>query len=87
VNAFFWLVCGALAGIVASWRTRVPREVLRNVVIGAAGGVAGGWLVTPYLGHAAVQDAELSIAGLLVATVAAIVLLIAAALYRQGVLR
>jgi uncharacterized membrane protein YeaQ/YmgE (transglycosylase-associated protein family) len=87
VNVFFWLVCGALAGIMASRRSRAPREVLRNAIVGAAGAMAGGWLVTPYLGHAAAQDAELSIAGLVIATAAAVVLLIAAALYRQGVLR
>lgn len=87
MNALFWLVCGLLAGVAASWRTRAPREVLRNVVVGAAGAVAGGWLVTPYLGHAAVQDTELSLVGVLVATAAAIILLVAAALYRQGVLR
>ena len=46
MNAYFWLVCGARAGLVASWHTRVPREVLRNVVVGAAAAGAGGWLVT-----------------------------------------
>jgi uncharacterized membrane protein YeaQ/YmgE (transglycosylase-associated protein family) len=87
VNAFFWLICGALVGIGASRRTRVPRHVLRNVTIGAIGGVAGGWLIAPYLGQAVANESELSIIGLVVATVGAILLLLAAALYRDGMLR
>lgn len=87
MNAFFWLICGALTGIAASWRTRVPRHVLRNVTIGAIGGIAGGWLIAPYLGRGVADESELSIVGLAVATASGILLLIAAALYRQGMLR
>lgn len=87
MNAFFWLICGGLVGVIASWRTRVPRHVLRNVTIGAIGGVAGGWLVTPYLWHGVSSESELSILGLVVATGSAILLLFAAALYRDGMLR
>jgi uncharacterized membrane protein YeaQ/YmgE (transglycosylase-associated protein family) len=87
VNPFFWLICGALAGIAASWRSRVSRHVLRNVTVGVIGGVSGGWLVAPYLGQGVANESELSIIGLVVATAAATVLLIAAALYRDGMLR
>jgi uncharacterized membrane protein YeaQ/YmgE (transglycosylase-associated protein family) len=87
VNAFFWLICGALVGIGASWRTRIAGHVLRNVTIGAIGGAAGGWLVAPYLGHGVADESELSILGLVVASASALLLLVAAALYRDGMLR
>ncbi len=87
MNAFSWILAGALIGILASRQVGGRRHLLRNVIVGASGALVGGWLAAPFLGPGTVNDTSLSLIGILAAGVAAVLLLFTAALYRDGTLK
>ncbi len=72
-----WLAIGALIGWLGSLVLNSDPEqgVFMNVVVGIVGALLGGWLVGPLLGARPTADGELSVAGLLVSLLGAVLLL------------
>jgi len=80
------LVVGGLVGWVASMvmRTDARQGILLNIVVGIVGAFLGGWLISPLVGGATINQGDLSIVGLLVSLGGAIVLLAIVNLVRRG---
>jgi uncharacterized membrane protein YeaQ/YmgE (transglycosylase-associated protein family) len=49
----FWIIVGVVAGALAKMvvRREGPGGVLGDLIIGAIGAIAGGWLFTTFLGY------------------------------------
>jgi uncharacterized membrane protein YeaQ/YmgE (transglycosylase-associated protein family) len=87
MSVVIWLFIGALVGILSSRHVAQRRELLRNVVVGAAGALIGGWLAAPYIAPGAAGEVALTLLGIAIAFGAAAVLLFAAMLYREGTIK
>lgn len=55
-----------------------------NVVIGVVGALIGGWLISPLVGVATINQADFSIPGLAVSLLGAVILLAVVNLIRSG---
>jgi uncharacterized membrane protein YeaQ/YmgE (transglycosylase-associated protein family) len=77
MNIIIWLVVGGLSGWLASKFMDIGGEqgILRDVVIGVAGAVLGGWFLTPLLGVATINQSDFSLPSLVVSLLGAIGLL------------
>jgi uncharacterized membrane protein YeaQ/YmgE (transglycosylase-associated protein family) len=77
MNLIIWIVVGGIIGWIASiiMRTDAQQGVLMNIVIGIAGALLGGWLLTPLVGSATINQGNFSLAGLGVSLFGAIILL------------
>ena len=84
-----WLIVGGLVGWVASivMRTDARQGILLNIVVGIIGAFLGGWLISPLVGGATINQGDLSVVGLLVSLGGAIVLLAIVNLVRRGAAR
>jgi uncharacterized membrane protein YeaQ/YmgE (transglycosylase-associated protein family) len=89
MNILIWLVVGGLIGWVASMimGTDGRQGVMLNVVVGIVGALIGGWLFGGVFGTSTINEGNLSISGLLVALVGAIVLIAVVKLFRGSALR
>jgi uncharacterized membrane protein YeaQ/YmgE (transglycosylase-associated protein family) len=89
MNIIIWLVVGGLIGWLASivMRTDGQQGILLNVVVGVAGAILGGWLLSPLVGASTINQSNFSVAGLLVSLVGAVVLLAVVNLVRRGAVR
>ena len=89
MNFIIWLVVGGLIGWVASMimKTDAQQGVILNVVVGIVGALLGGWLLAPMLGTGTINTNDLSLAGLGVSLLGAIVLLAIVNLVRRGTTR
>ena len=94
VNLIIWLMVGSLigwlAGPVLSSGSRC--DPLRNIILGIAGAMLGGWVLSPLFGAvsinaASVPQSEISLAGFVVAFLGAILVLVWVNLFRQSCLR
>ena len=85
MNLIIWLVVGGLIGWVASliMKTDAQQGVLLNVVVGIVGAVLGGWLLSPLLGAATLNQGDFSAMGLAVSLGGAIILLFIVNLIRR----
>lgn len=85
MNLIIWLVVGGIIGWVASliMKTDAQQGVFLNVVVGIVGALLGGWLLSPMLGSATVNEGDFSMSGLLVSLVGAIILLFVVNLIRR----
>ena len=86
MNFIIWLVVGGLIGWVASMimKTDAQQGVILNVVVGIVGAFLGGWLISPLVGVATINQDAFSIGALLVSLVGAIILLAIVNLLRKG---
>ena len=86
MNFIIWLVVGGLIGWVASMimKTDAQQGVILNVVVGIVGAFLGGWLISPLVGVATINQDAFSIGALLVSLVGAIILLAIVNLFRKG---
>lgn len=86
MNFLIWLVIGGLIGWVASiiMKTDAQQGIILNVVVGIVGAMLGGWFLAPMLGTGTINSNDLSLAGLGVSSVGAIVLLAIVNLLRRG---
>jgi uncharacterized membrane protein YeaQ/YmgE (transglycosylase-associated protein family) len=88
MNLIIWLVMGGLIGKVASMimRTDAQMGIFLNMVVGIAGALLGGWLISPMFG-VSTNLREFSAGGLLIALGGAVILLALANLIGRGRLR
>jgi uncharacterized membrane protein YeaQ/YmgE (transglycosylase-associated protein family) len=89
MNLVVWLVVGGLVGWAASlvMRTDARQGLAMNVVVGVVGALLGGWLLSPLVGGATINQADFSPTGLLVSVGGAIGLLAIVSLLRRGTAR
>jgi uncharacterized membrane protein YeaQ/YmgE (transglycosylase-associated protein family) len=77
MNFIIWLVVGGLIGYLASLVMKRPEEMVMNVVVGIAGSMHGGRLISPRL-------ADFRLAGLFVSFLGAVVLLAPVNFFTRG---
>ena len=89
MNIIVWLVVGGVVGWVASMvmRTDARQGILLNIVVGIVGAFLGGWLISPLVGGATINQGDLSVLGLLVSLGGAMLLLAIVNLIRRNVVR
>lgn len=89
MNLIIWLVVGGLVGWLASllMRTDAQQGILLNVVVGIVGALIAGLVLTPLLGGGTINSGDLSLSGLLVSLVGAVILLALVNLVRRGAVR
>jgi uncharacterized membrane protein YeaQ/YmgE (transglycosylase-associated protein family) len=79
----FWIVLGLIAGALAKWILpgRDPAGCLFTIFLGMGGALLGG-LIGSYVGWGEVTQGELDLRSIAIATVGAIVVLVAGRLIR-----
>ena len=72
-----WLVIGGVIGWLASivMRRDGSQGIILNIVVGIVGALLGGWLIGPLVGAPTINSGDISIAGLLVSFLGAVILL------------
>ena len=85
MNLIIWLVLGGLVGWLASilMKTDAQQGLLLNVVVGIVGAMVSGWLISPLVGVATINQDNFSLPGLLVSFVGAVILLAVVNLFRR----
>jgi len=85
MNLIIWLVVGGILGWLASivMKTDGQQGMILNVVVGIVGSMLGGWLISPLLGIATINQNNFSLPGLLVSFLGAVILLAIVNLYRR----
>jgi uncharacterized membrane protein YeaQ/YmgE (transglycosylase-associated protein family) len=85
VNLIIWLILGGIVGWLASllMKTDAQQGLLLNVVVGIVGAMVGGWLISPLVGVATINQDNFSLPGLLVSFVGAVILLAVVNLFRR----
>ena len=86
MNFIIWIVIGGVIGWVASliMRTDAQQGVFLNIVVGIVGSLLGGWLISPLVGRATINQGDFSLPGLGVSLLGAVILLAAVNLFRRG---
>lgn len=77
MNFLIWLLVGGLIGWAASifMKTNGRQGIVLNVVVGIVGAVLGGWLLSGTFGSSTINQGDLSLSGLFVSLVGAVILL------------
>jgi uncharacterized membrane protein YeaQ/YmgE (transglycosylase-associated protein family) len=77
MNVITWFVIGGLVGWLASVAMQIDAQekIFLNVAIGIVGAVFSGWYLTPLVGIAAMNQGGLSMGGVFVAFLGAVVIL------------
>ncbi|HEY5809908.1 MAG TPA: GlsB/YeaQ/YmgE family stress response membrane protein [Povalibacter sp.] len=88
MGIIIWLVVGGVVGWLASiiMRTDGQQGLLLNVVVGIVGAVLAGFVVSPLLGIATINQG-ISVATVVVSLVGAVILLAIVNLFRRGAVR
>jgi uncharacterized membrane protein YeaQ/YmgE (transglycosylase-associated protein family) len=83
-----WLIVGGVVGWLASliMRTDGQQGILLNVIVGIVGAFIGGWVISPMVGVATINEG-ISIGSVLVSLVGAVILLAIVNLFRRGRVR
>lgn len=83
------LVVGGIVGWLASliMRTDAQQGIVLNVVVGIAGALLAGFIVTPLIGGVPITSGVISLQSVLVSLVGAVVLLGIVNLFRRGSVR
>ena len=86
MNVIIWLVVGGLIGWLASkiMNTDARQGIGLNVVVGVIGALLAGWLITPLIGGATINQGDFSLSGLVISLLGAIILLAIVNLFRTG---
>jgi uncharacterized membrane protein YeaQ/YmgE (transglycosylase-associated protein family) len=86
MNFIIWIVVGGVIGWIASliMRTDGQQGILLNIVVGIVGSLLGGWLISPLIGSATINQGDFSIAGLGVSLLGAVLLLAVVGLVRRS---
>ena len=89
MNIIVWLVMGGVIGWLASlvMKTDYQEEILLNVMVGIAGAVLAGWLISPLVGAGTIHQDKFSLASLMVSLVGAAIVLAVITLFRRGAVR
>lgn len=85
MNFIIWLVMGGIIGWLASlmMKTDGQQGIILNVVVGVIGAMIGGWLLSPLMGVATINQNSFSLAALAVSFIGALILLAAVNLVRR----
>ena len=85
MNIIVWLVVGGVVGWVASMimGTNARQGLVLNVVVGIVGALLGGWILSPMVGGATINQGDLSVVGLLVSLGGAVGLLAIVNLFQR----
>jgi uncharacterized membrane protein YeaQ/YmgE (transglycosylase-associated protein family) len=85
MGILIWLIVGGVVGWLASiiMRTNAQQGIFLNVVVGIVGALLAGFVVSPMLGIATINQG-ISVATILVSLVGAIILLAIVNLFRRG---
>jgi uncharacterized membrane protein YeaQ/YmgE (transglycosylase-associated protein family) len=85
MNIIIWLAIGGIVGWVASMvmGTNARQGLVLNVVVGIVGAVLGGWVLSPLVGGATINQGDLSVVGLLVSLGGAVGLLALVRLFQR----
>jgi uncharacterized membrane protein YeaQ/YmgE (transglycosylase-associated protein family) len=77
MNIIVWLVIGGLIGWVASlfMGTDGRQGIFLNVVVGILGAALGGWLFGGAFGTSTINQGNLSLSGIMVSLVGAVILI------------
>ena len=77
MNIIVWLIIGGLIGWIASMfmGTDGRQGIILNVVVGIVGAALGGWLFGGAFGTATVNQGNLSLSGIMVSLVGAVILI------------
>lgn len=86
MNFIIWLIVGGFIGWLASliMKTDAQQGIFLNIIVGIVGALLGGWLLSPLLGAATLNQGDFSVMGLLVSLGGAIILLFIVNLIRRG---
>lgn len=86
MNIIVWLVIGGLIGWVASlfMGTDGRQGILLNVVVGILGAALGGWLFGSAFGTSTINQGNLSLGGIMVSLVGAVILIAAMKFIRRA---
>lgn len=86
MNILIWLIIGGVIGWLASlvMRTDGQQGILLNIVVGVVGALLGGWLISPLVGAGTINSGDLSLGGLGVSFLGAVILLAIVNLFRRG---
>ena len=86
MNFILWLIVGGLIGWIASkiMNTDAQQGIGLNIVVGIIGALLAGWLITPLIGGATINQGDFSLSGLIISLLGAIVLLAIVNLFRRG---
>ena len=89
MNILIWLIIGGILGWLASkvMHTDGQQGIILNIVVGIAGALIGGWLLSPMLGAGTINQSDFSLTALLISLVGALLLLAAYNLVTRGRLR
>ena len=86
MNFILWLIVGGLIGWLASkiMNTDAQQGIGLNMVVGVVGALLAGWLITPLVGGATIDQRDFSFSGLVISLLGAIILLAIVNLFRRG---
>lgn len=89
MGLIIWLVVGGLIGWIASkiMKTDAQQGIFLNIIVGIVGAFLGGWIGGEVLGNSADINDGISIPGILMSLVGAVVLLAIVNLIRRGRVR
>jgi len=89
MNVIVWLVMGAVSGWLAGLVAKTDNldEILLYVMVGIAGSVLAGWVVSPLIGVGTIHQAHFSLPSLPVSLVGAVIVLAVVNLFRRDALR
>lgn len=77
INFIVWIILGGLLGWIASiiMGTNAQQGTLMNIVVGIVGAFLAGWILTPLLGIATINQNNFSLPALGVSLLGAVILL------------
>jgi len=86
MSIILWLVVGGIIGWIASliMKTDGQQGIFLNILVGIVGAVLGGWLISPMVGSPTINQGDLSLSGLLVSLLGAVILLAIVNFARRG---
>jgi uncharacterized membrane protein YeaQ/YmgE (transglycosylase-associated protein family) len=89
INFIVWIILGGLLGWIASMimGTNAQQGTLMNIVVGIVGAFLAGWVLTPLLGIATINQNNFSIPALGISLLGAVILLAIINFFRRGALR
>lgn len=86
INLIIWLIIGGILGWLASLIMNTDRQqgTFLNIIVGIVGALLAGYLISPLVGVGTINEGNISIGGLAVSLVGAIILLTIVNLLRRG---
>jgi uncharacterized membrane protein YeaQ/YmgE (transglycosylase-associated protein family) len=83
------IIIGGILGWLASlvMRTDAEQGIVLNIIVGIAGAVIAGWIISPFFGSPSITSGVFSIVAILVSLVGAVLLLAIVNLLRRGRVR